>query len=85
MTSTLGIRSRSNGPARRACKPDRDHVVIPGVRADRSEPLEQGGTITKLGIDATRRRGDRPTGTCARPPAAAMREAANCFANHKLV
>jgi 2,5-furandicarboxylate decarboxylase 1 len=54
-------------------KPDRDFVVVPGVRADRSEPLEQGGTITKLGIDATRRDGDRPDWRRARPPESAVK------------
>ena len=40
-------------------KADRDLVVVPGVRTDRSEPLESGGTIAKLAIDATRRDSDR--------------------------
>jgi 4-hydroxy-3-polyprenylbenzoate decarboxylase len=56
-------------------KPDRDFVIIPAVRADRSEPLDQDGTITKLGIDATRRPADRPDWTLARPPAAALARA----------
>ncbi len=47
---------------------DRDHIIVPEVRADRSEPLEQGGVIAKLGIDATRRAGDRPDWEIARPP-----------------
>jgi 4-hydroxy-3-polyprenylbenzoate decarboxylase len=65
-------------------KPDRDHVVIPVVRADRSEPLEQGGTITKLGIDATRREGDRPDWDLAQPPAAALARARDILRQHKL-
>jgi 2,5-furandicarboxylate decarboxylase 1 len=56
-------------------KPDRDFVIIAAVRADRSEPLDQDGTITKLGIDATRRQGDRPDWALARPPAAALARA----------
>lgn len=56
-------------------KPDRDFVIVPEVRADRSEPLEQGGTVTKLGIDATRRTGDRPDWTLARVPEAAQQRA----------
>jgi 2,5-furandicarboxylate decarboxylase 1 len=56
-------------------KPDRDFVIIPAVRADRSEPLDQDGTITKLGIDATRGQGDRSDWTLAKPPAAAMARA----------
>jgi 4-hydroxy-3-polyprenylbenzoate decarboxylase len=53
-------------------KPDRDLIIVPGVRADRSEPLELGGTITKLGIDATRRAGDRPDWIKAQPPERAV-------------
>jgi 2,5-furandicarboxylate decarboxylase 1 len=56
-------------------KPDRDFVIVPGVRADRSEPLERGGTITKLGIDATRHDGDRTDWQRARPPARALQRA----------
>jgi 2,5-furandicarboxylate decarboxylase 1 len=56
-------------------KPDRDFVIVPGVRADRSEPLEQDGMITKLGIDATRRPGDRPDWRRARPPERAVKKA----------
>jgi 2,5-furandicarboxylate decarboxylase 1 len=47
---------------------DRDLVVLPGMRADRAEPLERDGTIAKLAIDATRRAGDRACWTPARPP-----------------
>ncbi len=47
---------------------DRDLVVVPGGRADRAEPLERDGTIPKLGIDATRKDGDRPDFTLAAPP-----------------
>lgn len=53
-------------------KPDRDVIVIPGVRTDRSEPLEAGGTVAKLAIDATRRQSDRFDWKIARPPAAAI-------------
>jgi 4-hydroxy-3-polyprenylbenzoate decarboxylase len=51
---------------------ERDLVLIPAVRADRSEPLVAGGTIGKLGIDATRHAGDRADWRPARPPAAAL-------------
>jgi 2,5-furandicarboxylate decarboxylase 1 len=54
---------------------DRDLIVVPDVRADRSEPLEKAGMIAKLGIDATRRTGDRSDWTRAQPPADAMRKA----------
>jgi 4-hydroxy-3-polyprenylbenzoate decarboxylase len=63
-------------------KPDRDLVVIPGGRADRSEPLEQDGTITKLGIDATRRDRDRPDWRRARPPETAINRARELLRAH---
>ncbi|MBV9458568.1 MAG: UbiD family decarboxylase, partial [Bradyrhizobium sp.] len=66
-------------------KPDRDHVLIPAVRADRSEPLEESGTITKLGIDATRRQADRPDWDLARPPEAALARARDILRQHKLI
>jgi 4-hydroxy-3-polyprenylbenzoate decarboxylase len=56
-------------------KPDRDVLIVPGVRADRSEPLEANGVITKLGIDATRREGDRADWRIAQPPEAARARA----------
>ena len=56
-------------------QPHRDLVIVPEVRADRSEPLERNGTITKLGIDATRKLADRPDWRLARPPAAALERA----------
>jgi len=52
-------------------KADRDLIVVPGARTDRSEPLKSEGTVAKLGIDATRKEGDRPDWTLARPPAEA--------------
>ena len=66
-------------------KPDRDFVIVPAVRADRSEPLERDGTITKLGIDATRREGDRPDWALARPPAAARARAREILRENRLV
>jgi len=56
-------------------KADRDILVVPGVRADRSEPLERQGLVAKLGIDATRRDSDRTDWEAAVPPAAAMAKA----------
>ncbi len=61
-------------------KSDRDLVVIPGVRTDRSEPLATGGTIAKLGIDATCRPQDRADWTQAVPPAAAIARARQILA-----
>jgi 2,5-furandicarboxylate decarboxylase 1 len=66
-------------------KPDCDFVIVPAVRADRSEPLDQDGTITKLGIDATRRQGDRPDWALARPPAAALARAKQILRENQLV
>jgi 2,5-furandicarboxylate decarboxylase 1 len=54
---------------------DRDLIIVPGVRSDRSEPLEQAGVIAKLGIDATLRSGDRADWRRAEPPAHALRKA----------
>ena len=62
-------------------KADRDLVVVPGVRADRSEPLEQDGLVAKLGIDATRRAGDRADWRRAAPPAAAVEKARRLLEN----
>ncbi len=47
---------------------ERDLLVVPDVRADRAEPLERGGLVGKLGIDATRKAGDRSDWTEALPP-----------------
>jgi 2,5-furandicarboxylate decarboxylase 1 len=53
-------------------KADRDLVIVPNVRADRSEPLEKGGVVTKLGIDATVQSEDRSSWDLARPPDAVL-------------
>jgi 2,5-furandicarboxylate decarboxylase 1 len=63
-------------------KPDRDLIIVPGVRADRSEPLETGGTVAKLAIDATRRDGDRSDWTKARPPIRAVDRARELLRDH---
>lgn len=58
------------------CRAERDIVLLPGMSADRSEPLESGGTVTKVGYDATAVAADRAQGTTrAEPPAAAVRAA----------
>jgi 4-hydroxy-3-polyprenylbenzoate decarboxylase len=52
------------------CRLERDLVVTEDVRTDRSEPLEQGGTVTKIGFDALAVESDRVEGfTVAAPPA----------------
>lgn len=61
-------------------KANRDLVVLPDRRTDRSEPLAGGGTIAKLGIDATCRPDDRANWTVAVPPAAAIERARQILA-----
>jgi 4-hydroxy-3-polyprenylbenzoate decarboxylase len=56
-------------------QPHCDYLIVPDVRADRAEPLERNGTVTKLGIDATRRADDRPDWRPAQPPDAALARA----------
>jgi UbiD family decarboxylase len=46
---------------------DRDLHVVPGMRADRAEPLERDGEVAKLAIDATRNSGDRADWATAEP------------------
>ena len=54
---------------------DEDLIVIPGVRTDRSDPMERGGVVAKLGIDATRKASGRRDWTKAEPPQAAVARA----------
>jgi 2,5-furandicarboxylate decarboxylase 1 len=59
-------------------RPERDFLVVPGARTDRSDPLVQDFTIGKLGIDATAKPGERAEGWAfARTPAAAAARAAS--------
>ena len=51
---------------------DRDLVVVPGAKTDRSDPIEEDGVIAKLGIDATRKPAYRHDWTLAAPPAAVL-------------
>jgi 2,5-furandicarboxylate decarboxylase 1 len=51
---------------------DEDLIVIPGVRTDRSDPLQRGGVVAKLGIDATRKGAGRSDWTKAEPLQAAV-------------
>lgn len=52
------------------CRADEDIVIAPAVATDRSEPLERGGTVAKIGFDATSKAGVRAEGTdSAQPPA----------------
>ncbi len=48
-----------------------DLIVLPGVKADRCDPLEENGTVTKVGMVATTRPGDGEPGSrseFAKPP-----------------
>jgi 4-hydroxy-3-polyprenylbenzoate decarboxylase len=56
-------------------KADRDTLIVPGVRTDRSDPLATDGVIAKVGIDATKRSSDRPNWRIARPPDSAIAKA----------
>ncbi len=47
---------------------ERDLLIAPGVRADRSEPLEQQGVVARMGLDATRKGADRADWSRALPP-----------------
>jgi 2,5-furandicarboxylate decarboxylase 1 len=60
---------------------DRDLVVVPGAKTDRSDPIEDRGVIAKLGFDATRKTGDRDDWTLAAPPAAVLAKVAREIGN----
>jgi len=46
---------------------ERDLRVVPTMRADRAEPLARDGVVAKLGLDATRKPGDRDWRRAAPP------------------
>lgn len=52
---------------------ERDLVLVDAAPTSRSDPMEQGGKVAKLGIDATRKPGDRDDWRRALPPAEVMR------------
>jgi 4-hydroxy-3-polyprenylbenzoate decarboxylase len=55
---------------------ERDLVVLSSASTSRSDPLEQGARVGKLGIDATRKSSDRDDWRRAEPPAEVMRRIA---------
>ena len=55
---------------------DRDLVVVPDARTDRSEPTKHQNTVAKWGRDATRHADDREDWTLARPPEAQLQQVA---------
>jgi len=54
---------------------ERDLMLIPNAGADRSEPMENAGLVTKAGFDATAKSSDRAEGNERARPPAAVREA----------
>jgi 2,5-furandicarboxylate decarboxylase 1 len=64
-------------------KAERDLLLVPLARAVRSEPMEDGGRVTKMGFDATARQGDRAEGcTRALPPQANVDAARSWLADN---
>jgi 4-hydroxy-3-polyprenylbenzoate decarboxylase len=53
---------------------ERDLVVVPPASTSRSDPLARDGKVGKLGLDATRKLGDRADWRLAQPPADVMRK-----------
>lgn len=56
---------------------EEDILILPGVKADRCDPQERGLTVTKVGIVATRRRGEGESDKIfvhAHPPAHVLEE-----------
>jgi len=59
---------------------ERDLLLVERVGIDRSEPMEQGGLVTKIGFDATNKPTDRAEGTeRALPPPEALAAARRWF------
>jgi 2,5-furandicarboxylate decarboxylase 1 len=62
---------------------ERDLLLVPEAGADRSEPMESAGLVTKVGLDATRTPGDRAEGfDLAVPPAAEVAQARAWLSEH---
>lgn len=56
---------------------DEDVLVVPDVITDRNEPMQAGGVVTKIGMDATMKPGRRRTGwDRALPPTGVLQAAA---------
>ncbi len=60
-------------------KLERVLVLVPHAGTDRSEPMEDGGLVTKAGFDATAKPNDRAEGVERALPPAASLEAAKCW------
>jgi 2,5-furandicarboxylate decarboxylase 1 len=62
---------------------ERDLILLPNARSVRSEPMESGGTVTKVGFDATAKPNDRTEGNeRALPPADVSSAARSWLAAH---
>lgn len=62
---------------------ERDLLLVPQAGTDRSEPMEQGGLVTKAGFDATARAPDRAEGIeRAQPPPDVSRAAVDWLLNN---
>jgi 2,5-furandicarboxylate decarboxylase 1 len=57
---------------------DRDLLIEPAMPSNRSDPQARGGKVPKLGIDATRKAGDRDW-TAAAPPLAVLEKVRKTF------
>src|SRR5579883_224282 len=60
-------------------KLERDLLLVPHAGTDRSEPMEDGGLVTKAGFDATAKPGDRVEGIDRALPPQAQRDAARAW------
>lgn len=60
-------------------KLERDLLLVPHAGTDRSEPMEDGGLVTKAGFDATAKANDRVEGIDRALPPQAQRDAARVW------
>jgi 4-hydroxy-3-polyprenylbenzoate decarboxylase len=60
-------------------KLERDLLLVPHAGTDRSEPMEEGGLVTKAGFDATAKTGDRVEGIERALPPREQRDAARAW------
>ena len=65
-------------------KLERDLLLVPHAGTDRSEPMEDGGLVTKAGFDATAKAGDRVEGIERALPPQVQRDAARGVADECL-
>jgi 2,5-furandicarboxylate decarboxylase 1 len=63
---------------------ERDLLLIPNSGADRSEPMEAGGLVTKAGFDATAKAGDRAEGNERALPPRAVAESVRRWLTERL-